>query len=585
MKVFYNTKKKKKFMKKIIKSLKAAALLGLVLVVSISCDNDFTNIESDIQGVKNFEATSKLFPFITRTQTFTPFTASGTNDLVGVQTNGLNGNLFGIYSNPTNTFGTTVASVITQVVPISFNPDFGDSNRSVESMFINIPYFSSIESTDDYGNNTYSLDSLIGNEDQKFKLSIYRSNYVLRDLDPNLDFQDPQCYYSNQGDLFESNLGSLIYQDDEFIISADEHRTPELDDDDMPVFEADGSTPSYSERFAPSIRINLLDSSPDINDVGTNISFWENIFLSNQGNSVLSTQSNFKDFFRGLIIKVEPINNTTPEGSLTYLNFNSGSILFDYTNQEEIDAEAEGEPFSDREATVYRLEFTGNRANTFSQINGSDHDGDEDNLYLKGTEGSMAVLELFSGNIEDEDGVLVPTFDYFYGKKDKWLINEANLVFYVNKDLLDPTRTEKDEPNRLTLYDLKNNVPIIDYFIDGSTNTVQPTFSKNGFSETLTRDDDDKGVRYKIRLTAHITNMLQSDSTNVKLGLFIANNINVTAQSKIQGRNNDDDESTLDIVPSTSVLNPKGTILYGYDENANTGLKAEFEIFYTEPEN
>ncbi|MEJ6791280.1 MAG: DUF4270 domain-containing protein [Lacinutrix sp.] len=565
-------------MKKTIKSLKSIGLLGLILIISISCDNDFSNIESDIQGIKNFDATSKLFPFVTRTKTFTPFTPSGTNDVVGVQTNGLNGNLLGVYRNPTAALGTTVASVISQITPTTYNPDFGEANRSVESVYLTIPYYSTGESTDEDGNNTYSLDSIVGDTDKAFKLSIYRSNYVLQDLDPNLDFQSTQCYYSNQSQLFESNLAAsnLIYQDNNFKISNVEHITIEQDDE---------GNDEVTERFTPGIRVNLLDSSPD--NLNTNVALWENIFFANQGSSILSTRSNFKDFFRGLVIKVEPPSATDPDGSLTHLNFNAGNILFNYTNQEEIDAEEAGEPYDARNATVYRLEFNGNRVNTFDRINVEDHDGEEENLYLNGTEGSMAVLELFSGDIENEDGDLVPTFDYFYGKKDKWLINEANLVFYVNEDLLNDSRSENDEPNRLTLYDLKNNTPIIDYFLDGSTNTIQPTFSKTGYSEVLTRDsnNNEKGVRYKIRLTAHITNILQSDSTNVKLGLFIANNINVLSQSKIQGINNDDDDSTLDIVPSTNILSPKGTILHGNDININTELRAKFEIFYTEPEN
>jgi hypothetical protein len=553
-------------MKKMINSLKSILVLGLILVISISCDRDFTNIESDIQGIKNFEANGKMFPFVTRTQTFTPFTASGANDPVGVKTNGLDGNLFGVYTSPTNAFGTTVASVTAQVAPVTYNPDFGEENRSVESVWLNIPYFSTIESTDENGDNTYVLDSVYGDTAKAFKLSIYRSNYVLRDLDPNLDFQSPQCYYSNQGDVFEANstASDLIYQDNNFTINETEHTT-----------EEDGEV---TERFAPGIRVNLLNSSSD--NTNANLAFWENIFFQNQGNDILSTKSNFKDFFRGLIIKVEPLNTTNPEGSLTYLNFNAASILFDYTNQAEIDAEAAGEPYETRDATVYRLEFNDNIVNTFKQINVENHDGDEENLYLKGTEGSMAVLELFSGEIENEAGDLVPTFDYFYGKKDKWLINEANLVFYVNQELVNG-----DEPNRLTLYDLKNNTPIIDYFLDGSTNTVNTTLSKTGHSEVLTRDSDNNGVRYKFRLTAHITNILQSDSTNVKLGLFIANNVNSLAESKIQGKNNDDDDNTLDIVPSTSVLSPRGTVLHGYNEDENTPLRAEFEIFYTEPEN
>ena len=563
-------------MKKMIKSLKSYVLLGLIVVISTSCDNDFTNIESEIQGIKNFEAASRLFPFITKTQTFTPFTASGVSDEVGVKSNNLNGNLFGVYTNPTATFGTTVASVTAQVAPITYNPDFGDDNRTIESVWLNIPYYSTLQSTDEAGNNTYTLDSIIGNSDsdQQFKLSVYRSNYVLRDLDPNSDFLESQCYYSNQSSLFESNLtaSDLIYEDSEFTINATEHTTTELN--------ADGE--AETTRYPPAIRLNLLHSGPDNAMANMNMSLWQSIFFANQGTNVLSTKSNFKDFFKGLIFKVEPLNSSSPTGSLTYLNFNAASILFDYTNQEELDAEEE---YADSAATVYRLEFNDNIVNTFNQINVEDHDQDQDNLYLKGTEGSMAVLELFSGNIENEDGDLVPTFDYFYSKKDKWLINEANLVFYVNNDLLNDSRSENDEPNRLTLYDLKNNTPILDYFLDGSTNTVQPTLSKTGFSEVLERDSDEKGVRYKIRLTAHITNILQSDSTNVKLGLFIANNVNILEQSKIQGRNNDDDDSTLDIVPSTNVLSPKATILHGYNANISEPLSAEFEIFYTEPEN
>ena len=53
-------------------------------------------------------------------------------------------------------------------------------------------------------------------------------------------------------------------------------------------------------------------------------------------------------------------------------------------------------------------------------------------------------------------------FNYFKEQEDKWIINEANLVFYVDQDAC-----EENEPDRLILYDLKNNTPIIDYFLDG----------------------------------------------------------------------------------------------------------------------
>lgn len=545
-------------MKRTINSLKSIAILSLVLLVSIACDNDFTNIQSDIEGIKNFNSSSKLFPFVTKTKTFTPFTANGTNDVVGVETGVLNGSMFGIYNSPTEAFGTTIASVTTQVTPLAFNPDFGEEDRTVESVWLNIPYFSTTESTDTDGTVNYTLDSLFGTSAKKFKLSIYRNNYVLNDLDPNTGFETSQSFYSNQGNVFNANTtdADLLYEDSEFTISASENTI--LDEEGQVV-----------ERFAPGLRVNLLNSNPT-NGENDNSTFWENIFFANQETDVLSSENNFKDFFRGLIIKVEPLTvDEMPNASaFTYLNFTNGRIVFDYTNAEE----------TEDSNTTYTLGFNGNRVNTFEKADVEDYNGDEDNLYLNGTDGSMAELELFSGDIENDEGVMMPALDYFNSKKDKWLINEANLVFYVNQDIV-----EGDEPDRVTLYNLKNNTPIFDYFLDQSENTTQPILSKNGYSEILERDSNNKGVKYKIRLTGYITNLLERDSTNVKLGLFLANNINNTNQSKIEGINSDSDDSTLNIVPSTSILSPKGTVLHGF--NSNEELSAKFEIFYTEPEN
>src|SRR5690606_19358302 len=95
------------------------------------------------------------------------------------------------------------------------------------------------------------------------------------------------------------------------------------------------------------------------------------------------------------------------------------------------------------------------------------------------------------------------------------LINEANLIFYVDQDL---TGVEKDvQPNRVVLYDIKNNIPIIDYFFDTTTNTTNPVDSKLNYSSKLDRDAIGKGVKYKIRMTEHLNNILLKDSTNFQL--------------------------------------------------------------------
>ena len=132
------------------------------------------------------------------------------------------------------------------------------------------------------------------------------------------------------------------------------------------------------------------------------------------------------------------------------------------------------------------------------------------------------------------------------------------------------------------LYDLKNNLPIIDYYFDGTDNFINPVNSKVIYSDRLTRDDNNNGVKYKIRLTEHLNNILLNDSTNVNLGLFVSTNVNNVLVSKISNSTNQD---ILQSVPRTSILSPEGTILHGSNSNVQEDLRAKFEIYYTETEN
>jgi hypothetical protein len=536
-------------MKNILKPLKPLALLALILLAAMACDKDYSNIESDIVGVDNFTATSKVFPVISYTKKI----SEGTN---GVQTNSLGNHFLGVYKDPNAEFGTTTASVVTQVIPQTFSPDFGE-NPVIESVILTIPYFSELIDTDDDGNNSYTLDSIYGNPTAPFKLTVYRNNYLLSALDPDSNLETAQAYYSSQSDVFFSQATELIYQQDEFVPSSAE------------IVETTGEEgDETTTRTVPSLRL-------DIKTVEDNGDYWKQLIIDNQDNSVLSNSDNFTNFFRGLVFKVEQIGD---DGNMILLNLASSAsnITIKYTND---DSEAD-------EFSTYILNLSsGIKVNlletTDSAIStGNEVDGDE-NLYLKGGNGSMSVIDLFNGDIENEEGVLVNAETYFTDKKDKWIINEANLIFHVNQDLL-----QGDEPERVLLYDLKNNVPIIDYFLDGTTNTTTPNNSKILHSEILERDSDENGIRYKFRITEHLNNILLRDSTNVKLGLYVASNVNLISSSKIEGTIQDEeDESNLFLAPITNILAPKGTILYGSKPEIEEGKRVEFEIYFTEPEN
>jgi len=546
-----------------LKPLKLVSILLLVIMTFIACDKDFSTIESDIEGEQNFTTNFESYPIITYNKKIDP-----------VQSNNLPSNLLGVYKDFTLD-GITTANVVTQVVPTTFDPDFG-TDPQLESVLLTIPYYVTTLETDEDGNTTYSIDSLFGTA--PIKLSIYQNNYFLRDFDPN-EVEETQNYYSNSNQTinFDSHVGELLYEANDFIPSPEEYNIYELDEDGIPVLDDDGE-PIIDERIEPSLRIELLNPEE---------SFWENLLFAHQGMPELSNANNFKDFFRGLYFKVENVDN---DGSMIMLNFgnSSANITVNYTYES-----VDDEDLIVRNDAVFKMIFNGNRVNTLENnfniplVDGDPVNGDEE-VYLKGGEGSMAVIKFFNGDNFDDDDTNDNLFESFKKQyvevdestgefiKSKRLINEVNLVFYVDQE-----DVQGQEPDRVIVYDLKNNVPVIDYFFDSSTNTSEPLYSKIVHSTILERDGDeptDPGIRYKIRLTQHINNILLKDSTNVELGLYVSTNVNDLQIAEIL--NSEDDEITVG-----SVLSPRGTVLHGGHQNVIEEKRVKLEIFYTEPDN
>ena len=166
------------------------------------------------------------------------------------------------------------------------------------------------------------------------------------------------------------------------------------------------------------------------------------------------------------------------------------------------------------------------------------------NLFNGDEDGESAEFTAFKNSFveTDTDGNFVSS---------KRLVNEANLVFYV-----DQTIVNGEEPNRLYLYNLDNNVPLIDYFIDPSINNANSEVSRTLHLGPLQRTDDEPdgdGIRYRIKITEHINNLLLRDSTNVKLGLAISGNINL---ENVNGQFDiiTDETNVLDKIPLSSII-------------------------------
>lgn len=521
-----------------IKNIQLLIYSSIIAAFVLSCEDDFSNIDSSIKGEKNFNAKSKTFPLLSYTKSLEP-----------VQTNYLPANVLGIYND--GNYGTTTASIVTQVVPATLNPDFGEEPK-ILSVELIIPYFSTQDGKDGDANK-YILDSLYGNVVNTYKLSVYENKYLLRDLDPDTGYKTNQAYYANEMPKIEANKGKLIAEKTTFTPSNLEITLPKTnatkDDEEL-------------KKISPALKLNLKKDGD---------TFWEDLIFANQGKQVLANVDSFKNFFRGIILKPELTGSKGNAILLNFANTNAGITIY-YTNKENKDITT---------PLTYKLNFAGQRFNTFendfSIPEGNTTNGD-DVLYLKGMQGSMAVLDLFNGTLKNDENKDQNALEYFKSKKDAWLINEATLTLHV-----DQTNTSEKEPDRLFLYDLKNNTPIVDYALEQTVNN--PTLSKLKHSVPLERDATGKGIKYKIRLTKHLQNILKNDSINTKLGVYLTNNINVFANSKVFGVSQDNTIDIVNKVPKTSVIYPLGTQIHGSKSTTPENKRLELKIYYTESKN
>ncbi|MEN3323417.1 DUF4270 domain-containing protein [Mariniflexile soesokkakense] len=556
-------------MKKTIKALKLPVVFIFIFSSFIACDKDFSVLESDVLGDKNLN-------FETDTTSFQ--IAAYNKILDSVQINGLSSNLLGVYNDPA--YGQTIASIITQITPTTNSPDFGD-NPVIDSVILTIPYFNRITGADNDGNATYTiLDSLYGkkpNEDIKpFKLTIYQNNYFLRDFDPSGSLDQKQNYYSkanrsiNATDNFALNGTSVInFDEQKGAIMFENTITPSSNP--TKTITNKGTADAVTTLSVPALRKNL------------DIAFWKAAILDKEGDAVLSSASNFKNYFRGLYFKAEAVSGN---GSMVLLNLAStnANITIYYSKDSTV--------ANERTQASYVLRFTGNILNTFindySSVplqDGNQITGDE-KLYLKGAEGSMAVVDLFSGDNalkEFLDTYRTPLGNGDY-KKDsngnyilKRLINDAQLIVFEDETLQDGGIADLHKYDRLYAYDIENNIQLIDYDYDPTLSSTDPYNS--AFFHLGQRKKNDAGIsKYKIHLTEHLNNILLRDSTNTKIGLVLSSNVNQINSAKIL---NSVDEVTS--IPATSIITPRGTILHGTSSTVPNNRKMKLKIFFTEP--
>src|SRR5690606_3774134 len=391
-----------------------------------------------------------------------------------LQSNRLPSYQFGVYNDPV--VGKSTVNLLSQLTLESSDPKFGDSAK-VDSVFVYLPYYSTATTVDSV--TTYELDSIYGNS--PINVEIFESKYFLREYDPDSGFEEFQNYYTNQGPVFEENLGAALGSVENFIPTKNGFILNEGEDDE--------------EKIGPGLRIKL------------DTAFFGEKVIRKEGSEELRNSNNFKNFVRGIYFKV---NSQTDNGSLFIFDATKAyvSIFYSFKDEDEWDN------------GVFKLNFGGINVNTFSNqlpqqiqtaIENPNIEAGEENLYLRGGDGIISVLELF-GKDNNGNGV---ADDLETLRDKKWLINEANLIFYVNQDLMVGGATE---PERIVIYDLKNSNVLMDYNLD-PTNGLEPIDALSNHYGRLQRGNDENGDYYKLKITSHISNLINKDSTNVPLGI------------------------------------------------------------------
>ncbi len=535
-------------------------IVGVLAVFSVvSCDDDPNAVGGEVLGDVNFsDETYQSVPVayskkLARVQTSA---IPSTND--GAST----ANIIGYYDDPV--YGLSKYSVLSQVRfnnadNVSFVPSFG-TNPVLDSVVLSIPYYSreltSVTDADGLVRKTYALDSVYGST--PMNISVYRSNYFLRDVDPSIagaELEQRQVYYSD--DI--NNFGASVEDD---LLATAENVLPSSQQ--IVLILPDGADEDSDQDVVfqvPQLKVKLPND------------YFATAILDKNGTTELSNINNFRNYFRGIYLKPELVG---AEGNLFFFNKNGVNITLYYTFE---NADGSG----DRSSGSVQIAFDNNSVNGIDStldptiattLENQDSINGEKNLYLKGGDGSYAVLDLFGGTVSNENGEQEAELSFL--QRQDWLVNEANLIFYIDQEKV---ISGDSEPERIYIFDEETGLILVDFSLD-NVSTTSPINSIPNHLGRISRGSDNRGEFYKIKITRHIVNVLNGSINNNRLGVAVSQNVNIFGAAKAFTPNSTED----DIVPFASVLSHEGTILYGNTDDVPESKRLRLEIFYSKSE-
>ncbi len=411
----------------------------------------------------------------------------------------------------------------------------------------------------DSENKVYSVDSIYGNKNTQFNFKVTELTYFFNDLDPDNNFESIKKYYS-QRDYYEEGFLGRVLADYPYELDFNEIRYNYKEDD--PETESIDETEVVETRLTPRIRIPLDKS------------FFQEKILDMESTEALENANNFHNHIKSINFRISNSN----EDIYMLLNMTGASIKVKY-NFDLVDDNGTQNILTDdtieEGERVLELPIGGVKINHFKNYDMPENTLSSGKIYLKGGLGTRSILNLF-----DKEGSSEVIDDL--RTKNNILINEANLIFYVDPLFVQNWNIQSLIAERLYVYKTSDNLPVSDYFSDPTSSETDPTLNKILHGGKLEYKDG-KPFRYKINITEHVSELINlSDgvySENIPLSLVVTSDV-AFIRSRTAILKNETDEIAI---PEGAIYNPLGTVIL--NENPPESLidkKLTLELKYTE---
>ena len=507
---------------KVVNALKYLGLCSIVFFTMISCEKEIESIGVNLVNNNNFSTNKDTSEVITANE-----------NIINVPASGVPQYLLGVYSD--NEFGTLKASIVSQLNLPAIGEAYNyGTNYGIDSVLMIIPYQATKGENYGDGKPKFSIDSVFGDANVEFQLGIYELKTFLNTLDPN-DPSKPAIYYSDK----EFLKGDTPFYLGNFKVNPND-------------------TVSYIKRYMPNgttsydtDTVKQADLAPSIR-IPLNKSAIQQLFVDNANGADFQSIDNFQHYFRGFYIEAKEL--TSNKSHLVSLAMANAKMVIYYSKDED---ESEKEDLNGnnvngelgvRTKHSYEFAFGAIKSNVLKRDITAPHQSGEDRLYVQGAAGSIATIELFSNE------------NLIELQQNNWLINDANLIFYV-----DQNAGSSIAPERLYIYNYTENLQIVDVMtLEG----IRP------IGGLLERDADGKPYRYVFKITDYISRLLKTDEPLdlVKIGLKVFNPSDAPTTA------------FTDVKIREYSWTPKGVVLFGHSSSFGD-KRVKLEIFYTKINN